>query len=275
MVIARKKVGLPLYAYVNSVTEWIQERWRRVKKGSGGGTGRDQESGGVDIAWHSELELERGHSQRRRSCMEMSEEAEQQRAGTADSLQMAQVTKPGEGTCGLHRTSWCGLAAIPDSFPPTTSNTRVVPHRHHFAIIGPSIPPMFSPPHPIPFLHVQSLSLSSSLVIHYLAQDDNKVHFHLTNIDRPRVPASHAVSVRHARIGGNVAHLCFSPSPHLYFGLGILTSLYDQNSPLEQLHTPSFCTSFDTENSSIVRREVTVGDAKPPPHVSRSRASAA
>ncbi|KAH9037575.1 hypothetical protein EDB84DRAFT_1437411 [Lactarius hengduanensis] len=42
-------------------------------------------------------ELERGHSQRRRSCMEMSEEAEQQRAGTADSLQTARVTKPGEG----------------------------------------------------------------------------------------------------------------------------------------------------------------------------------
>ncbi|KAH9013453.1 hypothetical protein EDB85DRAFT_1899728 [Lactarius pseudohatsudake] len=36
-------------------------------------TGRDQESGGVDIAWNSEPELERGHSQRRQSCVEMSE----------------------------------------------------------------------------------------------------------------------------------------------------------------------------------------------------------
>ncbi|KAH9014414.1 hypothetical protein EDB85DRAFT_1899226 [Lactarius pseudohatsudake] len=145
---------------------------------------------------------------------------------------------------------------------PYGSRVRVTRVRVRVAILGPVPNPY--PWHGYPrFRH------------HYLAQDDNEAHFHLTNIDRPRVPASRAVSVRHARIGGNVAHLRFSPSPHLYFGLGILTSLYDQNSPLEQLHTPSFCTSFDAENSSMVRREVAVGDAKPPPHVSLSRASTA
>ncbi|KAH9024677.1 hypothetical protein EDB85DRAFT_2292495 [Lactarius pseudohatsudake] len=170
-----------------------------------------------------------------------------------------------------------GVAKLPYR---THSHQRYpTPESCHIAITSPSSAHRFLPrfPHPTPShpISPRAISLSLFKFRHYLAQDDNEAHFHLTNIDRPRVPASRAVSVRHARIGGNVAHLRFSPSPHLYFGLGILTSLYDQNSPLEQLHTPSFCTSFDAENSSMVRREVAVGDAKPPPHVSLSRASTA
>ncbi|KAH9029183.1 hypothetical protein EDB84DRAFT_1604820 [Lactarius hengduanensis] len=80
-----------------------------------------------------------------------------------------------------------------------------------------------------------------------------------------RVPAGRLLS-SHTLLALQVAYLRFSPSPHLYFGLGILTSLYDQNSPLEQLHTPSFCTSFDTESSSIVRREVAVASRRVAQH---------
>ncbi|KAH9031300.1 hypothetical protein EDB84DRAFT_1438923 [Lactarius hengduanensis] len=165
--------------------------------------------------------------------------------------QMDLVTLAPTGS-GKTLTFWMPLGITTGRQNPYGSRVRVTRVRVRVAILGPV-------PNPYPWHGYPRFR-------HYLAQDDNEAHFHLTNIDRPRVPASRAVSVRHARIGGNVAHLRFSPSPHLYFGLGILTSLYDQNSPLEQLHTPSFCTSFDAENSSMVRREVAVGDAKPPPH---------
>ncbi|KAH9010700.1 hypothetical protein EDB85DRAFT_1901766 [Lactarius pseudohatsudake] len=117
---------------------------------------------------------------------------------------------------GLHRIVLVWLSCHTGLIP-----TNDIQHPNRAT--SPSSAHRFLPrfPHPIPS-HLSTCNLSLSLQassIHYLAQDDNEAHFHLTNIDRPRVPASRAVSVRHTRIGGNVAHLRFSPSPHVYLAV--------------------------------------------------------
>ncbi|KAH9019696.1 hypothetical protein EDB85DRAFT_553024 [Lactarius pseudohatsudake] len=99
-----------------------------------------------------------------------------------------------------------GVAKLPYR---THSHQRYpTPESCHIAITSPSSAHRFLPrfPHPTPSHPISPRAISLSLFKfrhHYLAQDDNEAHFHLTNIDRPRAPASHAVSVRHARIGGN------------------------------------------------------------------------